>query len=603
MAKEEEYKEMFLAEAEESYEELNRLFTELEKNNQNQSAIHAIFRITHTLKGNAMGMGFEAIAELSHVMEDIFNEVKLGRMTLDNMLFQSLFRANDVLGALINAIKTEEVVRYKGIRTKLQVALRKAKTFYETQQAATTVEPTTTTAEDNKAEDAEDNVQATPEQEQKAVDQVEEEGEEDLIEEENTGPKIALSDMVQVPVRKLDELLNIVGELIIEKDTLIARYAEDGKSSSDLARLHRLTSDLQYSVMDVRLVQVGFLFNKFHRILRDAAVVENKKADLLLEGTESEIDRNVLKTMSDSLVHLVRNAVSHGIEMPEERLKLGKPERGTVTLRARNEKDTVFIEIADDGAGIDVEKIKQKAIAKGLISKDYASLISDDEVLLCIFEPGFSNAEVVTEISGRGVGLDVVRMAVESIGGKISIQTELGKGSVFVLGLPSSMAVKPALLFQLREQEFAIALAYTEAVVSMQKSEIHKMNTGLIATYLGKTISIVFLNDLFAMESMKEIENKGTLYKEFDQLEGDPKLDLVIVSYNNRMVGLVVDKLMQQKEIVEKQLPPPIDNIALFSGATILGTGRMCLVLDIVSILSHLFREKRIGANMVTLRS
>lgn len=603
MAKEEEYKEMFLAEAEESYEELNRLFTELEKNNQNQSAIHAIFRITHTLKGNAMGMGFEAIAELSHVMEDIFNEVKLGRMTLDNMLFQSLFRANDVLGALINAIKTEEVVRYKGIRTKLQVALRKAKTFYETQQAATTVEPTTTTAEDDKAEDAEDNVQATPEQEEKAVDQVEEEGEEDLIEEENTGPKIALSDMVQVPVRKLDELLNIVGELIIEKDTLIARYAEDGKSSSDLARLHRLTSDLQYSVMDVRLVQVGFLFNKFHRILRDAAVVENKKADLLLEGTESEIDRNVLKTMSDSLVHLVRNAVSHGIEMPEERLKLGKPERGTVTLRARNEKDTVFIEIADDGAGIDVEKIKQKAIAKGLISKDYASLISDDEVLLCIFEPGFSNAEVVTEISGRGVGLDVVRMAVESIGGKISIQTELGKGSVFVLGLPSSMAVKPALLFQLREQEFAIALAYTEAVVSMQKSEIHKMNTGLIATYLGKTISIVFLNDLFAMESMKEIENKGTLYKEFDQLEGDPKLDLVIVSYNNRMVGLVVDKLMQQKEIVEKQLPPPIDNIALFSGATILGTGRMCLVLDIVSILSHLFREKRIGANMVTLRS
>lgn len=603
MAKEEEYKEMFLAEAEESYEELNRLFTELEKNNQNQSAIHAIFRITHTLKGNAMGMGFEAIAELSHVMEDIFNEVKLGRMTLDNMLFQSLFRANDVLGALINAIKTEEVVRYKGIRTKLQVALRKAKTFYETQQAATTVEPTTTTAEDNKAEDVEDNVQATPEQEEKAVDQVEEEGEEDLIEEENTGPKIALSDMVQVPVRKLDELLNIVGELIIEKDTLIARYAEDGKSSSDLARLHRLTSDLQYSVMDVRLVQVGFLFNKFHRILRDAAVVENKKADLLLEGTESEIDRNVLKTMSDSLVHLVRNAVSHGIEMPEERLKLGKPERGTVTLRARNEKDTVFIEIADDGAGIDVEKIKQKAIAKGLISKDYASLISDDEVLLCIFEPGFSNAEVVTEISGRGVGLDVVRMAVESIGGKISIQTELGKGSVFVLGLPSSMAVKPALLFQLREQEFAIALAYTEAVVSMQKSEIHKMNTGLIATYLGKTISIVFLNDLFAMESMKEIENKGTLYKEFDQLEGDPKLDLVIVSYNNRMVGLVVDKLMQQKEIVEKQLPPPIDNIALFSGATILGTGRMCLVLDIVSILSHLFREKRIGANMVTLRS
>lgn len=588
MAKEEEYKEMFLAEAQESYEELNRLFTELEKNNQNQSAVDAIFRITHTLKGNAMGMGFDAIAELSHVMEDIFNEVKFGRMTLDETLFQSLFRANDVLGALIQSIKTEAVVRYKGIRTKLQVALRKAKAYYEAQNPMVNLE---TKPEDITTTEKED-----------VLDTIEDEdGKEENI--ENTTSKMVLSDMVQVPVRKLDELLNIVGELIIEKDTLIARNAEAGGSSSDLARLHRLTSDLQYSVMDVRLVQVGFLFNKFHRILRDAAVLEHKKVDLILEGTESEIDRNVLKTMSDSLVHLVRNAVSHGIELPEERIQLGKPERGTVTLRARNEKDTVYIEISDDGSGIDVKRIKQKAIDKGIIPKDYAAMITDDEVLLCIFEPGFSNAEVITEISGRGVGLDVVRMAVESIGGKIAIQTELGKGTTFILGLPSSMAVKPALLFQLKGQEFAIALTYTEAVLSLQKSAIHKINAGLVTTYLGKTISILFLGDLFIMNTIKEIEEKGALNRAFDQLEGDPKLDIVIVSYNKRLVGLVVDKLMQQKEIVEKKLPPPIDNVPLFSGATILGTGRICLVLDVVSILSYFFREKRIGNNLAILGS
>ncbi|WMX13452.1 chemotaxis protein CheA [Aureispira sp. CCB-E] len=598
MAKEEEYKEMFLAEAEESYEELNRLFTELEKNNQNRSAIDAIFRITHTLKGNAMGMGFDAIAELSHVMEDIFNEVKLGRMSLDSMLFQSLFRANDVLGELIQAVKTGATVRYKGIRTKLQVALRKAKAYYETQNESTTVQTTENKEESNTEEQ-------TNTENSTAVIGATEEGEGDDEDEsdelEQTGHKIILSDMVQVPVRKLDELLNIVGELIIEKDTLIAQRLEEKGINSDLARLHRLTSDLQYSVMDVRLVQVGFLFNKFHRVLRDAAVIENKKADLVLEGTESEIDRNVLKTMSDSLVHLVRNSVGHGIEPPEERLKLGKPERGVVTLRARNEKDTVYIEISDDGYGIDVDKIKQKAIKKGLIPKEYAPIISKEEILLCLFEPGFSNAEVVTEISGRGVGLDVVRMAVESIGGKISIETELGKGTTFILGLPSSMAVKAALLFQLNQQEFAIALAYTEAVISMPKNEIHKINTGLISTYLGKTISIVFLQDLFEMETMKEIEEKGSLYKRFDEIEGNPNLDIVIVSYNHRMVGLVVDKLMQQKEIVEKKLPPPIDKVALFSGVTILGTGRMCLVLDIVSILSHLFREKRIGTNIAAL--
>lgn len=588
MAKEEEYKEMFLAEAQESYEELNRLFTELEKDNQSQSAIDAIFRITHTLKGNAMGMGFDAIAELSHVMEDIFNEVKLRRMTLDSMLFQSLFRANDVLGDLIQAVKTGAKVRYKGIRTKLQVALRKAKAYHEAQNESNLVNKEEALSQDTNS------VENT-------FESLEEGNEAEEEDEKNKGHKIILSDMVQVPVRKLDELLNIVGELIIEKDTLIARREREKGANSDLARLHRLTSDLQYSVMDVRLVQVGFLFNKFHRVLRDAAIIEKKKVDLVLEGTESEIDRNVLKTMSDSLVHLVRNSVGHGIEPPELRLKLGKPERGTVTLRARNEKDTVYIEISDDGYGVDVDKIKKKAIEKGLIPKEYAPIISREEVLLCLFEPGFSNAEVVTEISGRGVGLDVVRMAVESIGGKISVETELGKGTTFTLGLPSSMAVKAALLFQLNQQEFAIALAYTEAVISMPKSEIHKINTGLIATYLGKTISIVFLQDLFDLKSMKEIETKGSLYKRFDQIEGNPKLDIVIVSYNNRLVGMVVDKLMQQKEIVEKKLPAPVDNVALFSGVTILGTGRMCLVLDIVSILLHLFREKRIGANIATL--
>lgn len=595
MAKEEEYKEMFLAEAEESYEELNRLFTELEKNNQSQSAIDAIFRITHTLKGNAMGMGFDAIAELSHVMEDIFNEVKLRRMTLDSLLFQSLFRANDVLGDLIQAVKTGTEVRYKGIRTKLQVALRKAKAYHETEVKSNLVKKEE--GGTNNIDATEDKVKPLSDLETGEEDDEEEEGET----KEKTGHKIILSDMVHIPVRKLDELLNIVGELIIEKDTLIAQRAEEKGTNSDLARLHRLTSDLQYSVMDVRLVQVGFLFNKFHRVLRDAAIIENKKVDLVLEGTESEIDRNVLKTMSDSLVHLVRNSVGHGIEPPEERLKLGKPERGTVTLRARNEKDTVYIEISDDGYGVDVNKIKQKAIKKGLIPKEYASMISREEILLCLFEPGFSNAEVVTEISGRGVGLDVVRMAVESIGGKIGIETTLGVGTTFTLGLPSSMAVKAALLFQLAEQEFAIALAYTQAVISMPKEDIHKINTGLIATYLDKTISIVFLRDLFDLKSMKEIETKGNLYKHFDKIEGNPNLDIVIVSYNNRLVGLVVDKLMQQKEIVEKKLPSPIDNVALFSGVTILGTGKMCLVLDIVSILLHLFREKRIGANMATL--
>ncbi|MGZ3900432.1 MAG: chemotaxis protein CheA, partial [Bacteroidia bacterium] len=480
MSKEKEYKEIFLAEAQESYEELNNLFTELEKDINNRSAVDAIFRITHTLKGNAMGMGFTQIAELSHVMEDVFNEVKAVRLKLDSGIFNSLFKANDVLGQLINSLNTGEEVKYKGIKTKLEVLLKntRATSNYEKNENEPVVES-------NSGEQ---------------VLEVSNKSQEEFIpeDEEDIEQKIVLSDVVQVPVRKLDALLNIVGELIIEKDTLTALNIDRGYQSTDLARLHRITSDLQYGVMDVRLVQIGFLFNKFHRILRDVAVIENKKVDLVLEGTEIEIDRNILKIMSDSLVHLVRNSVSHGIESPAKRLERGKPETGKVILKARNEKDTVYIEAHDDGNGIDLNAIKKKALEKGIISSDYAKIISEDEIMMCLFEPGFSNAEKITEVSGRGVGMDVVKRSVESIGGKISIETELGKGSVFTLSLPSSMAVKGALLFELNAQSFAIALSHTEAVISLKGKDIHKINTGLISKYLGKTISIIFLNDLFA---------------------------------------------------------------------------------------------------------
>lgn len=584
MGKEEEYKEIFLAEAIESTEQLNNLFTELEKDISSRSAVDAIFRITHTLKGNAMGMGFTEIAELSHVMEDIFNEVKSGRIKLDPVIFNSLFRANDVLGRMIIGVKSGEEVKYKGIKTKLEVALKKARegNAEETQEQVSPVnsEAGKTETEENLSRN-EDN---------SAYDTVTADDEDDA-----SSQKITISDVVQVPVRKLDALLNIIGELIIEKDTLTALNIERGFQSSDLARLNRITSDLQYGIMDVRLVQIGFLFNKFHRIVRDTAIIENKKVDVILEGTEIEIDRNILKIMSDSLVHLVRNSVGHGIESPAKRKERNKPETGIVKLSASNEKDTVFIEVSDDGNGIDVAAIRAKALEKGLISQEYAKMISDEETMMFIFEPGFSNAETVTEISGRGVGMDVVKRSVESIGGKINIHTELGKGTSFTLCLPSSMAVKGALLFELDLQTYAIALTHTEAVIALRKSDIHKISNGLISKYLGKTISIIFLKDLFEMNRMEEASEDGNFHRSFDAVSSRQKLDVVIVSYNKHLVGIVVDKLMQQKEIVEKTLEKPVNNVALFSGATILGDGSICLVLDVAGLLSKLFREKQSG--------
>lgn len=601
-SKEQEYKEMFLAEAFDSYEELNTLFTQLEKDVSDKKAIDAIFRITHTLKGNAMGLGFESIAELSHVMEDIFSEVKNAKITLDMDLFSSLFKANDKLGELIAGLRDDKKVNYKGIRTKLTVMLNNARASEASDEDNFEVDQVNESAKDSSIQgEAEVSIEPIQEEVINQDNQGSEEELESLLDEEEEEddegedvPSIAFSDLIQVPVRKMDSLLNLVGELIIERDSLIAASVERGYGTGMFARLQRITSDLQYGVMDIRLVQVGFLFKKFHRIIRDVAIIEDKKVELILEGTEIEIDRSVLKIISDSLVHVIRNSVSHGIETPEERKAKGKPEAGKVTLRARNEKDIVVIDVIDDGNGIDSRRIAEKAVEKGIITKEYARKASKNDIIMCIFEPGFSNAETITAVSGRGVGMDVVKRAAESIGGKVEVSTELGKGTTISIHLPSSMAVKGALLFELEEQEYAIALNYTEAVVSLRKNDLHKVSRGLMTSYLGKVIPLIFLKDLFKLDDIDVIGSENAFHESYEQITNDEKLDVIIVSYGGKNAGFVVDKLFQQKEIVEKTLSSPIDRIDLISGATILGNGNVCLVLDVAKIIDSVFKEQKI---------
>ncbi|MFN8889742.1 MAG: chemotaxis protein CheA [Cyclobacteriaceae bacterium] len=566
--KDNEYREIFLAEALENYTELNRLLTVLEKNVNDSKAVQALFRITHTLKGNATGMGFDKIAEMAHVLEDFFGEVREGRLELGSEIFTSVFKAADVLGELIEAIKTPKDVKYRGIKTKLEVFIRNAKQVPAVGQAPQQPAAQETTGVQTDTSNL-------------ASSEVPEDEDNDESDVETTN--VSFSDLVQVPVKKLDNLLNLVGELIIERDRIIANGAST-HSSNEYSRLNRISSDLQYYVMDVRLVQVGFLFNKFHRIVRDASSKEGKKVSLKLEGTETEIDRNILQVISDSLIHLIRNSVGHGIEKPKVRKQKGKVEEGTVTLSASSESDTVIIKIKDDGAGINPERIKQKAIEKGLITAQDASQMSDRDLTMLIFEPGFSTMDSVTAISGRGVGMDVVKKALDSIGGTVQVDTMLGEGSIFTLSLPSSMAVKSTLLFDLDNQTYAIPLSYTESVISIYKSEIHKAANGLIAVHLGNTIHIVFLSDLFAQSIGKSKEK----YASFDQLHPEQKLEIVVVSFNGKRIGFIVDKLLQQKEIVEKPLRKPFDSISYLSGVTILGNGNVCLALSIPGILNAL---------------
>jgi two-component system, chemotaxis family, sensor kinase CheA len=571
---EQEYTEIFLAEAQENFTEINRLLTALEKNFADTSAVQALFRITHTLKGNGAGMGFDKIAEMAHIMEDFFGEVRDGKIVLGNELFSYVFKATDALGELIEAVREPKDVKYKGIKAKLEVLIRNAR-----QGSAVTG-----------SHKADEHTSAEPclgeldvRVENGAYTLLEKEIEEAEQEDKEVSSGVSFSDSVQVPVKKLDNLLNLVGELVIERDRLIATTAATTPASV-YARLNRISSDLQYSVMDVRLVQVGFLFNKFHRIVRDASSQENKKVTLRLEGTETEIDRTILQVISDSLIHLIRNCVGHGIERPHIRKEKGKSEEGTITLTASSESDKVFIKIQDNGAGIDPQKIKQKAIEKGMITAHDAGLMADRDLIMLIFEPGFSTMDQVTAISGRGVGMDVVKKAIDSIGGMVTVDSQIDQGTTIVLGLPASMAVKLSLLFELGGHTYAIPLSYTESVISMYKSEVKKASNELVAMHLGDTIHLVFLADLLAASQGLDKNEKTN----FNAIHPEAKLEIVVVNIHGRRLGFIVDKLLQQKEIVEKPLRKPVDKLTYISGTTIMGNGHVCLVLNINNILSSM---------------
>lgn len=564
-SKEEEYRQLFLSEALENFEELNRLFIDLEKDSTNKKVIANIFRIIHTLKGNAMGMGYDKIAELAHVMEDVFGAIKEGEIKLERELVDSLFRANDKLGGLINSLNTGEKVSYLGIKTKLSIYLKN-----ERQEGG---------------EANEETQEETP-----ASDLTQESNEDQGNQEKEEGASISFAEIVQIPVKKMDELLNMVGELVIERDRLIAHFEENSNSTLEFEGLKRISSNLHYGVMNARMVQMGFLFNKFHRVLRDAAVSENKEVQLNLKGTEVEIDRNILKIISDSLVHVVRNAVSHGIEKPEERKLTSKPSTANVTLEANLEKDNVVLTVADDGKGIDAGVIRKKVTEKNLISKEAADQLSEQEIIRYIFEPGFSSAEKVTEISGRGVGMDVVKRSVESIGGQVLVDTEIGVGTSIHLVLPSSLALKGALLFSVSEQEYAIPLTYIDSVSYIKKSEIHNLSNSLVVDYKDKSVTLIFLSDILSTRS-SDITSNRTFKEQMEKIKEKDVLNVVMAKHSGRMIGLVVDKLLRQKEIIEKKLPKPLDSSKLLSGSTIMGSGSVCPVLDIASIMDAYFQS------------
>jgi two-component system chemotaxis sensor kinase CheA len=376
---------------------------------------------------------------------------------------------------------------------------------------------------------------------------------------------------VRVDIDRLDNLMNLVSELIIIK-TRMDDLSEDSNRENmteAIEYLERITTNLHDAVMKVRMVPIERVFNRFPRMVRDLSKELNKEINLQMSGEETEVDRTVIDEIGDPLIHIIRNSIDHGIETPEERLKHGKSEDGTVVLKAYPDGNNVVIEVDDDGRGMDSNKIKAKAIEKGIITEQEGEILSEEEIISLLFTPGFSTSDKVSDISGRGVGLDVVKSKIESINGSIEIDSQVNKGTKFIIRIPLTLAIIQALLVRLGDEIYAIPLSSITEITNITKDSVRDIQGQEIILYRGKTIPIVRLNELMQVETT-DIKDEHVV---------------VVVRKGEKQAGLLVDNLIGQQEIVIKPLGKYLSNVKYLSGATILGNGSISLILDVNSLI------------------
>ncbi len=373
---------------------------------------------------------------------------------------------------------------------------------------------------------------------------------------------------VRVDIEKLDALMNLVGELVINKTRLeqIGTTQRLPELVETIEQMDRVTTDLQSVVMKVRMVPVGQVFNRFPRMVRDLAKDLNKEINLTIEGEETELDRTVIDEIGDPLVHLIRNSLDHGVEHPDERLAKGKPKTGEVGLIARHEGNNVIIMVTDDGKGINAGVIRRKALEKGLISQADADNMDDAEAVRLVFLPGFSTADVITDVSGRGVGMDVVRSKIEALGGVIDVETKIDEGSVFKIKLPLTLAIIQALLIRVQEEIYAIPLGSINSTINIKPDAIKTVQNREVILLRGQIIPIMRLDKALNVPQTRE--------------EAKKDLFVVVVHIGDRKCGIIVDALIGQQEIVIKTLGKLLAGLKVISGATVLGDGRVALILD-----------------------
>lgn len=705
-----QYLDIFLDESKEHLQNLNTSVLELEQDPENPDTISEIFRAAHTLKGMAGTMGFKRMQTLTHDMENVFSEVRDGKLKVNAGMIDVLFRCLDAIEEYVSVISetsdegdndnepiikelndilagklsdsapapaaepapaqsetaaaaadnaggaaaaswnigdlTEEEQKaledammankklysvtvtvqescllkaaraflvFKAIEERGEIIAANPSTqdiedekfdlefsliiasegeldpilndikavseiadakgsIFEGEAAAAHEEPAGAAAEKKQTEaPAQDPGTSVANVKNEVVKKADQSSSGSSAKtEKKSGSKPAVNRTVRVDIEKLDSLMNLVSELIIAKNSLVSSATSSTSDSSSnmheqIEYLESVTTNLHESVMKVRMVPIESVVSKFPRMIRDISKQLNKPMELYMSGEETELDRTVVDEIGDPLMHMLRNSADHGLEMPQERIARGKPETGSIFLDAYQDGNNVVIEVRDDGNGIDVERVRQKAIERGVMTEEQAYAADDSDIINLLFMPSFSTAKQVSDLSGRGVGLDVVKSKIEALSGEVDVKTKLGEGTTFTIRLPLTLAIIQALMVVVGGEKYAIALSGIQTIENINPKDVKTVESKEVINLRGTVIPLLRLDEILGCESQR-----------------DPDSDMIVViaKKGDKLAGLVVDELIGQQEIVIKSMGKYINKCKFISGATILGDGDVALIID-----------------------
>ena len=566
----------FLIEAQEILDRLGEQLVTLEQDPSDSEQLNAVFRGFHTLKGGAGFLGIQPMVNLCHAAEETLGLVRAGQATLEPQHFDAAQQSLDWLQRMLDAIGAGEDPPHAP-----QILIDQ---FDVQGHAAPAPKPATPPAAGAAAASGGDLI--SDDEFEALLDQLHGDGVPTTVASPSPAPpprpqpapkpapagKPAAKaggeteQTIRVDTKRLDAIVNLVGELVLSRNrlkTLRARI-RDEELDRAVSGLDIATARLQTAVMRTRMQPVGKVFSRFPKVARDVARQLQKEVDLELVGADTELDRNLVEALADPLVHLVRNAIDHGIEVPSLREACNKPRQGHVRLSAQQEGDFVTIEIRDDGAGIDPERLRVKALEKGLIDPEAAARLSHDECLQLVFLPGFSTKAEVTDISGRGVGMDVVQSRIRELSGQITIHSDVGRGSRFVIRVPLTLAILPTLLVQAGDPVYALPLARVMEVLHAPSESLRWFDGQAVLDRQSHTLPLVDLRQWLRVDPVMA-----------------PLLTIVVLQMGEQRFGLIVDQVRGREEVVIKPLPRAVRGLPGYAGATLIGDGRMALILDV----------------------